>query len=64
MRPTHDQLKALTGIRHHRHVVEYLQAMEQSYIDKMVESQDAPTVRMLQGSVQTLRTLLKLIHTE
>lgn len=62
--PTQEQLIQLQSLRNHRHVVEYLESVENDYLKNMVTQQDVVKLRQCQGTVYAIRELLKLILTK
>lgn len=61
--PDTQQLEQLIRLREYKYAVEYLQSLESGYISKLIDCEDVPTIHKLQGSITTIQTLLKLIHT-
>lgn len=62
--PTREQLDQIKLLRQYNRVVEYLRAVEQDYIDKLVVEKDPATVSELQGSIRVVRDLQKHINHE
>jgi len=59
--PDKAQLDQLMLLRQYNKVVEYLSAVEQDYIDKLITEKDQTNVSELQGSIKVVRALQKHI---
>lgn len=59
--PTKDQLAQLKILRQYTRVVEYLEKLEEDYIDRMIQENDDTQLHRAQGSLYTIRKLKQLI---
>lgn len=59
--PTSEQQEQLRQLRNQQKVIEYLRAVEQDYLDKLVIEANDVVVRQIQGSLFVVRKLLHLI---